>query len=417
MNEILQKLRIDFTYLTGAKFSGIAESLCLGFASRLSEFDSKTRFIEKQAFVETADKDYLTLHAGYLLKPNFSKFAKGTVVFFGERLAEVPSGTVVKDSTGEYAISEKSVINKYYFIETASVVDKIVTLPPQLDLPSCECEANGNTVTAISTAKGFIFESNTINNGDTVTITVNCSSVLDTETENFVIKPVPVQAIKPGSFGNKPLSASLQTKLKVSGINQNLGVVSITGGTDEEDTESYRKRVKHLLANPQAPFNVENIRHEVTSQVPDIVYVWVIGGEVTPGFVEVFVAGRKLKTDTTTISAFDKKQALDAVQQLRPPNLPPARITVSEPTYLKAEVKITSLVPSNEQLKTEITKNLRSLFSSSGLFNKGLTADAIKSAIYRSESASERVQSFTLTSGALVAKPKSLYVLDKVDFL
>ena len=284
-------------------------------------------------------------------------------------------------------------------------------------MPSCECNANGNAVTAISTAKGFIFESNTILNGDNVVITVDCSSVLDTTTQKFVIKPVPVQAIKPGSIGNKALSANLQTKLKVTGINQSLGVVSITGGLDEEDTENYRKRVKYFLANPQAPFNVENIKHEIISQVPDIVYVWVIGGEETPGFVEVFVAGRELKTDTTTISAFDKKQALDVVQQLRPPNLPPARITVSEPTYLKAVVEITNLVPSNEQLKTEITKNLRSLFSSSGLFNKGLTADAIKSAIYRSESASERVQSFTLSSGAIVAKPKSLYVLDKIDFL
>ena len=84
MKEILDKLKVDFEYYTGGKYIGLVKAIGAGFASRLSEFASKLGWIEKQAFVATADKDYLYLHTGHLLEPKPSLMAEGYVVFFGE---------------------------------------------------------------------------------------------------------------------------------------------------------------------------------------------------------------------------------------------------------------------------------------------------------------------------------------------
>lgn len=413
MLEILEKLRVDFKFFTGANFTGIAEALCLAFSSRLSEFDSKTRFIEKQAFIETADKNYLFLIAGNLLPINPAKSAKGSVMFFGERLAVIPKGTLIKSGESEYVTTEVGKIEKVYFEATASVNDGIVTLPAQPKLPSCSCIANGVPVAAISTKNGFVFQSDSIPNKGEVGITVLTTASNDNPS---VLKPVSVDALIPGKSGNKSLSDILQTKTKIPGIDQNIGAVSIAGGEDIEGAESYRKRVKHFIANPQAPFSQENIRQSILSDIPAVFNVWVLGGEVKPGYVEVFISGRKLLTPTTSITDVEKKTAGEIVQGLRPPNIPPSRVTVTEPTYLKTEIKIKNLVPANKALEYAVQKNLQTLFLESGLFNKGLSSDAIKSAIYRSRSDAEAVQSFELVSGEIIAKPKTLYILDAVTF-
>lgn len=404
MNQILQKLAVDFKFYTGATFSGIAESLCLGFASRLSEFDSKTNFIERQAFVETANREYLFLHAGHLLQIQPSQFAKGSVVFFGEKDAKIPAGTIVKDATSEYVTTAEGVLTTISFVAVAKVDGGVVTLPPRLDLPSCECLAGDVVVSAISTLNGFIFASNTIRDKTNVTIEVIATA------------PVPVEALSPGVAANLGLSGALETKSKIDGVDQSLGAVSITGGKEIENVEDYRKRVKYFLANPQAPFSEENIKQTILSAIPAISDVWIVGGNVTPGSVEVFVTGRSFLTGTSRVSTADKASALALIQELRPVNLPASRITVSEPTYVKFEVKISSLVPDTPGLRLAIDKNLATLFLDSRLFNKALSVDSIKSAIYRSLSNSEIVQSFTLDSPGVVAHPKTLSILDKVTY-
>ncbi len=77
MKEIWDKLKVDFEYYTGGKYIGLVKAIGAGFASRLSEFTSKLNFIEKQAFIETADRDYLYLHTGDLLPPKGSEVAEG----------------------------------------------------------------------------------------------------------------------------------------------------------------------------------------------------------------------------------------------------------------------------------------------------------------------------------------------------
>lgn len=403
MNQILQKLAVDFKFYTGATFSGIAESLCLGFASRLSEFDSKTDFIERQAFIETANREYLFLHAGHLLQIKPSQFAKGSVVFFGEKDAKIPVGTIVKDASSEYVTTAEGVLTKLSFVRVAKVDNGVVTLPPILDLPSCECLAAGIVVSAISTPKEFVFAANGIRDGE-ITIDVIATA------------PVLVEALSPGVDANLGLSATLQTKSKLDGVDQSLGAVSIAGGKEIENVEDYRKRVKYFLANPQAPFSEENIKQTILSAIPTISDVWIIGGNVTPGSVEVFVTGRLFISDTSRVSTADKASTLALIQELRPVNLPVSRITVSEPVYVKSEVKISNLVPSTPGLTLAIDKNLATLFLDSRLFNKALSVDSIKSAIYRSFSNSEIVQSFTLDSSGVVAHPKTLSILDKVTY-
>jgi len=79
MNDIFERLKVDFQYITGFMYKGLVASIGLGFASRLEEFASKLGFIEKQAFISTADKEYLYLKTGRLLPPKPALTAGGKV--------------------------------------------------------------------------------------------------------------------------------------------------------------------------------------------------------------------------------------------------------------------------------------------------------------------------------------------------
>ena len=50
-----------------------------------SSKEEKNKFIEKNAFIATADKDYLYLSASAMLPPNPAEVASGIVVFYGAR--------------------------------------------------------------------------------------------------------------------------------------------------------------------------------------------------------------------------------------------------------------------------------------------------------------------------------------------
>ena len=93
MTEILKKIKTDFEYYTGASFRGLIYALGSSFASRLKEFEDKLEFMKKNAFISTADKDYLYLNASSLLPPEAPQKAKGYITVYGSRGIEIPTGT------------------------------------------------------------------------------------------------------------------------------------------------------------------------------------------------------------------------------------------------------------------------------------------------------------------------------------
>lgn len=398
MNDILQKLRSDFEFLTGESYAGLVKSIGMGFASRLSEFNSKLRFVEKQAFVSTADKEYLRLHTGHLLDIYPATTAKGRVVFFGAEGATAPVGLEIGDETATYRITEKAVIAKKTFTGNASVNAGVVTLPPNLEIPSCSCIANGVPVEATSSLLGFSFSSDAIAQGNAITIEVVVSA------------PVRAVCLSDGKKGNREFSDELSTSTTIEGFSSASKVLSMVGGKDEEGVEAYRTRALRFLAEPQAPFNSASIRNLILDRIPSIKYAWVVGGEVHEGRVSVYLLNYDL-----SITEVEQTRAKELVESTRPPNMRPETITVSPPSVETKDVVIKDLFPADDIMKAEVKKNIEYLFATD-LFETGVTKSNIESVVYRTVNGTQRVQSFTVQSGDCAKKDRTFFKLGTVTF-
>lgn len=398
MIEILDKLKADFEYFTGGKYVGLVKALGAGFASRLHEFSSKLNFIEKQAFIETADKDYLYLHAGHLLAPKPSAVSEGFVVFFGEVGATVPVGTEIKDDKGGYTTKVEGVVQRVQFTSIASVKGGRVTLPANLGVPSCVCVVNGVSVSATSTRLGFSFSSNSINQGDSVTVQVDKTNA------------VAVFSSVSGVEANRSFGDRLKTKVTIAGINKDAGVLSLSGGKDAENVEDYRKRVKFFMANPQAPFSENHIKALVLENVPTLKYAWVKGGEVESGRVKVYIINNEYN-----LTQAENVSAKNLVETIRPAQMKSELITIGLPVVRVQDVVIKDLLPFSEEMKEEVRKNIEYLFSVD-LFERGIKLADIESTVYRTTRGLERVESFTVLAGSFLAESRTFRRLGNVVF-
>ena len=398
MKEILEKLKVDFEYFTGGKYIGLVRAIGAGFASRLYEFSSKLNFIEKQAFIETADKDYLYLHAGHLLPPKGSEVAEGFVIFFGEIGATVPVGTNIKDDNGSFTTRLVGTVNRIEFRAVAAVSNGVVTLPANLEIPSCKCIANNVSVTAISSKTGFSFPSSNIKQGDIVTVQVDKTDA------------VLVTSDTSGNAGNRGFGDILKTKVTINGINKESGVLAISGGKDAENVEDYRKRVKFFMSNPQAPFNENNIKAMLLENIPTLKYAWVKGGEIEDGKVKVYIINSEY-----SLTQAESYLAKDLVTRIKPAQMKPEFIEINLPVIKTQNVLIKDLSPSNEEMKNEVRKNIEYLFDVD-LFEKGIKREGIESMIYRTKRGLERVESFNVLEGECLSKPYTFWKLGSVKF-
>jgi len=265
MEEIFNKLKVDFQFLTGYNYKGLVASIGAGFATRLSEFNSKLRFIEKQAFVATADKDYLYLHSGAMLPPKPPETAKGFVVFYGEENATVLAGTEIKDSNGSFKTLSDATITKTILNGTVSVINGIaIFVYPSHEITNCKGYVNGvqKDITVID-GNTLQFEAGVLQDGEAVQVTTR-----HTETVNVVSE-------ESGIKGNRSLNDVLKTTTTIENIDKEVGVILITGGKDAEDAEEYRRRVQDYLKNPQSPFNKNNIRYTLINRIKTLKYVWI----------------------------------------------------------------------------------------------------------------------------------------------
>lgn len=110
MRSILEKLETDFIYATSAKYIGIIKTLGVTFASRLSEFTDKLKYIEKNRFITTAEKKYLYLHGGSLIEPNVANRAEGAIEVEGTAGVVVVAGTVFVSEGIEYVSARDETI-------------------------------------------------------------------------------------------------------------------------------------------------------------------------------------------------------------------------------------------------------------------------------------------------------------------
>lgn len=401
MKSILSKLKSDFEYLTGESYTGLVRAIGMGFASRLSEFASKLRFIEKQAFVSTADRDYLYLHSGQLVPPYARGTAKGQVIFTGQATADFGAGIELTDGKNSYFTTARGEITRTILpLNTIAVKDGVVTATWAEYTPK-EIVIGGVTV-PVSVSNGVMeFESS------------RYTSVASVPKEVTVIMSAPINVVarEAGGNANRPRGYSLKTTTTVPGVDSICKVESLSGGTDPQTVEQYRAEVIHFLANPQAPFNVANIIDSVTKAVPSVKqHVWVKGGEVAEGTVVVFAMN-----STFTLTATEMTNITGVVEGMRPAQMRPENITVAVPTIHTKEVVIKDMLPADDTMKDNVTKNIESLFRAD-LFEKGITKQNIESVIYRTTNGKQRVQSFIVEAGECAARTTGFWKLTGVKF-
>lgn len=398
MQEIYDKLKIEFEFITGYIYKGLVSTLGAMFASRLSEFSDKLETIKKNAFISTADKDYLYLHGTEALPPYSAETATGLAVFYGSNGAVIPSGTELKNDTATFKTLSDSTISLLTLTGTVTVSGTIATLSIANQLTNTAGSVNGVTKQlAIINSSTIQFEAGLLVAGDSVTIEVYRAIGS-------------VTALNSGISGNISLNGALQLKQTIAGVNTDLGVLEISGGKDDEAVEDYRQRVLHFQSNPQAPFGKPNIIENIKNKMPTIKFVWVKGGEYIEGQVLLIGINKSY-----SLSVNEQQQMLANTIAIKPAQMSDAAISVAVPTITGVNIVIQDLLPASDGLQLEIIKNIQFFFDGD-MYEKDVTQSNLEAIIYKTTNGAEQVASFILVSGWQVSTPNTFWKLNNVIF-
>lgn len=402
MEDIFKKLKTDFEFITGFVYKGLVSVMGAGFASRLKEFADKLKFIEKNAFITTADKDYLYLNASTMLPPYPAEVATGVVIFYGAENGVIPAGSEIKDDNNVYKTISDAVITKLTLTGTIIVNDGIAFLNVANQLTNTTVLINGASkqITVIDDAN-IQFESGNLLNGDTVVL--------------IVYRAVAnVIANDAGIKSNRSLNDVLKLKTTIIGVNTELGVLQIDGGKDDEDVEDYRVRVREFLSNPQAPFSKPNIKYVNMSKIASLKYFWVKNNDdditIEDGEIKIVALN-----NSYGLTAYEMEQITKYTLSIAPANFSNTAITVTNAIVENVDVVIKDLSPGSDGLKNEVKKNIQYFFDAD-LFEKNITQSNLEAIIYKTTNGAETVESFTLISGWKTAENYKFWKLSNVIF-
>ena len=402
MNDILdifKKLKTDFEFKTGFIYKGLVQTIGAGFSSRLKEFLDKLKFIEKNAFVATADKDYLYLDASNSLPPLSAEVATGIIVAYGEVGGVISANTEIQDEVSTYFIVSDATIAQLTITGEITVVGTIATLSVSNQLTNTIAYINGiPKVITVVDGDTIQFDAGDFEDGDTIQLIVNCALVS-------------VVANEAGANSNRSLNDVLKTKTTIEDVNTELIVLQIDGGIDDEDVEEYRKRVIDFRANPQAPFSKPNIIAENKKRQKTLKFVWVRGGEYVDGTVEVIALNNNLGLTEYEIAQIRANTYAIAPAQVDQETAISVRVAEVE----SFNIVIESLSPNSVGLKKEIEKNLKFAFGGD-MYERAITQSNIEAVIYQTTNGAEKVNSFTLVSGWKLKVDYTYWKLNNVVF-
>lgn len=402
MIDIFKKLKTDFEFVTGFIYKGLVQAMGAGFASRISEFTDKLDFIKKQAFIATADKDYLYLGMSNLLPPNSAEVADGFVALYGEVGAVIIASTELKDDDGVFKTKSDVTIAELTLNGVATVTNGIaqITVANQLT----------NTTALVNAVTKQI----TIIDGNTIQFIAGDIITLDAVEIKVNTALASVLADEAGLAGNRILNSVLRLKITIENVNTECGVVEITGGIDDEDVESYRQRGIYFKSNPQAPFSAPNIEAQIKKDVNTIRFVWIKGGEVVEGAVNAVCLN-----ESYGLTAGESTDALASMVSIKSAPTAVSALSITAPTVTEFDIVIEDFLPASTGLEAEVEKNLKFFFLESedaDFYEKEITSSSIESIIYNTRNGAEQVQSFTLVSGSQSAVANTFWKLNNVIF-
>jgi uncharacterized phage protein gp47/JayE len=402
VEDIFKKLKTDFEFITGFIYKGLVKALGAGYASRLKEFDDKLKFIEKNAFIATADKDYLYLNASQMLPPDPAEVASGAVIFYGVNGSIIPANREIKDDNGVFKTISDATISEYTLSGTI-VVDNgtaILSIANQLTNTTALVNGISKQITVID-ENTIQFDSDDLQNGDAVTIVV----------QRAVANVIASDA---GADFNRSLNDVLKLKVTIAGVNTELGVLQINGGKDDESVEDYRKRVMEFMANPQAPFSKPNIRYVNKRKLSTLKYVWVKNNDDDNAIEDGEIKVVALNNDYG-LTAYEIEQITTNTLSISPANFTSSAINVTNAIVENVDIVIQDLSPASDGLRNEVKKNLQYFFDAD-MFEKEITQANLEAIIYKTTNGAESVESFTLVSGWKAKEDYKFWKLNDVIF-
>lgn len=217
--------------------------------------------------------------------------------------------------------------------------------------------ASGNiTITGIS---GNVVPAGTIvQTGDQVQFETDADATLASGTAT-----VSVTAIDAGAVGNQLAGAPLTFLSPVAGINSTVTVATggITGGSDQESTESLRGRLIARIQTPPQGGNAADYANWAQEAHPDVTRVWVSPLEMGAGTVTV-----RFVTDDVSGGPIPSSTVVDAVetyiQEKRPVT---ANVFVVAPVLNAVNMSI-QLSPNTAAVRDAVLAELKDLFIRDG---------------------------------------------------
>ena len=400
--EILNSIENSFFYETKTNISGVLKSLAVGFATRLADIQEKTRGIEKNYFVATADATSLFLLSNKQVKQELGSTSKGLVSVFGENGIVIKINEKLRTDTGlEFKTTEEKTISEQSFTGTVKLENEYVLFPFFNDIGNGTLSYNNIFYEFTKEGSYLKFFDSSIANAQSITIKITYTNIS-------------IESKLKGLNKNLEKNTVLNFEDLKNGVNpQALISKQLTEGKDAENLDDYRKKVSDYIQKPIAPFNENGIIYEIKKENPTILRVYVKGAEYVVGEVNIFCLNKHYDLTSDEITSVKK-----SVSKIKPVNLEEAKIKVQKPTVELVDVSISNLVPNNDNLKNEIKKNVKSVFEELQDKNElefDIPSYTLESAIYGTKFQNIEVVSFTLVSGYKTKKTNTFYRLGKVN--
>lgn len=266
-------------------------------------------------------------------------------------------------------------------------------------------ECNGKTVT-VTTASNHNFASNipitisgceteifngtfpiTATGEDTFTYTIDTVTTATEETDVITaIGTVAVLDLRSQTAGANTIlknGDSLAIEEQIAGASSNAYTMfsGISGGADDEEFDSWKKRVVYRYQNPITFFNEANIITTVLG-IEGNTRCWVLKCTPSVGQVTVYFVrdnDKNILPDSNEIN-----EVRNALSKLRTVKDSDSDIFVYAPAPKVVNFTLSGLVPNTPTMRTAVENNIKQLFEDNVDLSKSLSLDKIKSAIQNS---------------------------------
>jgi uncharacterized phage protein gp47/JayE len=406
INRISSDVQNELPELNPFLRESLIKANIVAFGGRFFDIYTQISQLQNELFVQTATDIFFIRQLGLLkgIDVNPASSATGFITATGTAGSIIDEGTLYETQNE----IEYEAINQNYLISSQIISVQSLTrsgsvatatfatahnLAPNISIVIAgadQAEYNGTfTIIDVPTEDSLTYAvsgSPATPATGTITLTASYASV-------------EVRSSETGQDKNLDSGAKLTLKSSIVGVDDDAYVQfdKISGGADEEDTESYRERVIDIYANPISNFNDANIINVVKS-IPGNTKVWVFDATPVAGECEIYFIRANdpdIIPDPTELA-----EAKTEVLKIKTAPMLDSDVHVLAPTKVPVDFVFTELTPDSQSLRETIEERLEQFFKEVPNVSEDLSEDAYRSTIWQSknELTGEFVQSFTLTS-------------------